>query len=435
MKQVVGGAFCSFFDHDNEMDVINALIEESNRLIEDGISFDDKEKLLKQGTDRLIVKLKDYLGPRVEAYISSITAQLLDPETELRWNFRSNNCQMFCDSLINRNTFGPFLRAKVPTADSTNDPAPLYLMSFVCRPEAYTAAVMRSKYDVPNGLTEEYLLRFRYGRHDESDIIDTLAEYWYDWGGFEGPLYPYQDVFPWDCTEAYDGYPGKCGQCNISKHVWAFPFDSWSIISLHLAKGRQFYPRDAFPHEATRAAKGQTTGQMTDTEWFRNRLTVLLGQDVLLAAAVALAQCDAFRESTLWLHQQEDEKLDRLKLGGIHRAQPFSHHFEKGAYHHYFVADWACLTRPCRIAKYEDLRDWRATRHDVGRRSIDSGGCGNDVIGCGPGGGCGNGTNPSGESNMEGCAGSEPDRCHDACGTGCVSKCSSCAACGGCGDG
>jgi hypothetical protein len=29
---------------------------------------------------------------------------------------------------------------------------------------------------VPNGLTEEYLLKFHYGRHDESDIIDTLAE-------------------------------------------------------------------------------------------------------------------------------------------------------------------------------------------------------------------------------------------------------------------
>ena len=119
-------------------------------------------------------------------------------------------------------------------------------MSFVCRPGAYVKAKTKSKFDVPNGLTEEYLFKFRYGRHDESDIIDSLAEYWYDWGSFESGIYPYQDVFPWDCTEAYGRYPSKCSECNISKHVWAFPFDSWSLVSLHLSRGRQLYPKDAF---------------------------------------------------------------------------------------------------------------------------------------------------------------------------------------------
>lgn len=34
-----------------------------------------------------------------------------------------------------------------------------------------------SKYDVPNGVAEEYLLKFRYGCHGESDVIDALQEY------------------------------------------------------------------------------------------------------------------------------------------------------------------------------------------------------------------------------------------------------------------
>jgi hypothetical protein len=41
-----------------------------------------------------------------------------------------------------------------------------------------------------------------------------------------GLVYPYQDLFPWDCTEAYNRYPAKCGKCNTSNHVLAFPFDS-----------------------------------------------------------------------------------------------------------------------------------------------------------------------------------------------------------------
>jgi hypothetical protein len=54
-----------------------------------------------------------------------------------------------------------------------------------------------------------------------------------------------------------------------------------------------------------------------------------------------MAQSPKFGEFTLWLHQQPDPKQDRLKLGGIHRAQPFSHHFQKGEYHLYFVSPWS----------------------------------------------------------------------------------------------
>ncbi|KAM5363050.1 hypothetical protein ACJZ2D_012235 [Fusarium nematophilum] len=428
MKQVVGGAFCGFFNSDQEEDLIDALVEESHRFIDDGISFNQKEELLKQAGNRLVSKLKHYLGSRVQKYVSSIATQLLDPEMDLGWNFRSNNCQMFCDRLIDRDVFGAFLDAQTAATATAGRPAPLYLMSFICRPGAYIQTTTRSKFDVPNGLTEEYLLKFRYGRHDESDIIDTLSEYWYDWGGFEGPIYPYQDVFPWDCTEAYDRYPGKCSECNISKHVWAFPFDSWSIISLHLAKGRQLYPRHAFPKTAS-ITKKHATGLMTDTDWFQNRLTVLLGQDVLLAAAAALAKCAPFRESTLWLHQQDDQKLDRLKLGGIHRAQPFSHHFEKGAYHQYFIADWAYLEKPLRIAEYEKLRDWKATQEDVGKAST------SNKAGSGGGGGGSCGGFGCGATAATGCAATAVGTGHDGCGTGCVSSCGGGGGTGGCGGG
>lgn len=436
MKQVVGGTFCGLFNKAVENDIVDTLLEESKNMVEEGVAISEKAALLDQSTQRLLVKLQTYLSSRIDEYISSIVNQLLNPELELRWSFKSNNCQTFCDNLIDRRVFGSLFATQntAPGQRTINKaPTPLYLMSFVCRPGAYIKEKTKTKFDVPNGLTEEYLLKFRYGRHDESDVIDTLAEYWYDWGGFERPLYPYQDVFPWDCTEGYGRYPVKCGECNIAKHVWAFPFDSWSITSLHLARGRHLYPRlnGCDNDESALSNAPFTNGHMSDLDWFRNRMTILLGQDALLTAAVAMAQCAPFREATLWLHNQDDERQDRLKLGGIHRAQPFSHHFEKGAYHQYFIAEWASLTRPLRIAAYETLRDWRATRLNVGEtRSEDDGGGG----GCGSCGGfaCG--------AFAAGCAGGHTGEGQDSCGSNCVSSCSGgdggdggsgCSGCGG----
>lgn len=435
MKQVVGGAFCGFFENDQEEDIIDAMLRESRNLVEEGISASEKATLLRHALKRLMSKIKPYLAPRIEAYIASIAKRLVSPKVDLHWTFHSNNCQTFCDNLIDRNLFGSLFAAEQPVDYATGHslPSQLYLMSFVCRPGAYVKAKTKSKFDVPNGLTEEYLFKFRYGRHDESDIIDSLAEYWYDWGSFESGIYPYQDVFPWDCTEAYGRYPSKCSECNISKHVWAFPFDSWSLVSLHLSRGRQLYPKDAFApgsdlnrDTTSSSTKGTPNGLMSDLQWFQNRLNILLGQDALLRAAVAMARCTTFVQSTLWLSQQEDESKDRLKLGGIHRAQPFSHHFEKGAFHQYFVAEWSHLTRPQRIKAYEELRDWKATRKDVKDSSRDDGG----------GGGCGGFV--CGAYAAACAAGCQAGQ--DTCGSNCVSTCSSCGdgggdGCGGCGGG
>lgn len=443
MKQVVGGAFCGFFDQNAENELVDALVFEARQLIDEGLGTAEKAIMMERSTTRLLTLLKQYLSSRLETYISSIVGRLLDPKVQLRWDFQWNNCQTFCDNLIDRNVFGALfaspVKKDVMPASSLPSSGPLYLISFVCRPGAYVKEKTKSKFDVPNGLTEEYLLKFRYGRHDESDLIDTLAEYWYDWSGFQGPIYRYQDVFPWDCTEAYGRYPVSCGECNISKHIMAFPFDSMSIMSLHLARGRHLYPKHPLGDNTsattsqvppTASSPAFPSGHMSDLEWFCNRLTVLLAQDAFLTVASAMAKCSIFRESTHWLHIQQDERQDRLKLGGIHRAQPFSHHFERGAYHQYFVADWVSLQLPLRIEAYETLRDWRAAQGDVGRNSDgtdDGGGCG----GCG-GFGCG---------AMAGCAGGCEANGGDTCGSGCVSGDGGCdgggcgGGCGGCGGG
>lgn len=101
----------------------------------------------------------------------------------------------------------------------------------------------------------------------------------------------------------------------------------------------------------------------------RTRLTLLLAQDALTTAAAAMARNSTFCASTRWLHEQGgDRSLSRLKLGGIHRAQPFSHYFDQGTYHHYFIAEWALLKRDNQIAGYELMRDGRVRQPDVAYR-------------------------------------------------------------------
>lgn len=348
LKQVVGGAFSSLFSSDLEAEVIDLVIAGSQENLEDeDESPRNNKKLLNSVLEKIMARLVKLMKSRVDIMLQSITQRLLDSSVKLHWDQKINNCQKFCDSLIDFQKYGGLM----PDASETSLPGdgPLYLMSFVCRPESYERERrVQTKFDVPSGLCEEYLLKFRYGFHVDSDIIDSLQEYWYDWGAFGSPLYRYQDLFPWDCTEAYGRSSTKCNDCSISKHIWSFPFDSWSIAELHLTRGRMMYP------DVT-----------SDQDWMKNRLMVLLAQAALVTAAKAMAESATFRKSTSWIAKHENPRMDRIKLGGIHRAQPFSHQYEEGKYHEYFIADWAHLHRDDQIAEYEEMREVRRLLPDL----------------------------------------------------------------------
>ncbi|KAK0722628.1 hypothetical protein B0T26DRAFT_228208 [Lasiosphaeria miniovina] len=352
LKQVVGGLFSGFCRRELEDQVIGQVVEASTADLDNPEDHPrEREAAWEAAVSPTLENLRLLMHSRVRLMLSSIARKLLDDTVDLKWDRRHNNCQNFCDNMIDYSVYGAFL---APSPLEHDDPPP-YLMSFVCRPGSYTrerAGRARTKFDVPSGLCEEYLLKFRYGLHVDSDIVDSLLEYWYDWGAFGGPLYPYQDLFPWDCTEAYGRSNLVCGageNHNIAKHVWSFPFDSWSIIELHLTRSRLMYDQ----------------GAQTQSEWMKNRLTVLSAENTLLEGAKAMANSASFQASTAWMAEHEDARMDRYKLGGIHRAQPFSHHYEEGKYHEYFIADWAHLCRDDQIAEYEAIREMRRQLADM----------------------------------------------------------------------
>ncbi|OKL57187.1 hypothetical protein UA08_07335 [Talaromyces atroroseus] len=353
LKQVVGAPFSGLLPQDDERALVCEILDASKSLSGQGTD-------LKEVLERLLELLMTMIGSRVKIYLSSIAERLWCPTTRLAWNSTHNNCQQFCDSLIDHNIFGGL---------TSNLAEPLYLMSFVCPDEGYLRPIVQNKFSVPAGLTQDYISQFYFGHSDkDADIIDTYQEYWSDWGAFGGPIYKYQNIFPWDCTEAYGRYPTCCGNCNMSKHVWAFPFDSWSMISHHLTREQHMYAPSSL-------SEPQITTEPSPQAWMRNRLNVLSASTKLYRAAAAMAKTAAFRSATAWLSSSSKPgselrslypSLVRVKLGGIHRAQPFSHLlFDAKKHTTFFLADWAKRPPNQQVAAYEAAREERIRLADV----------------------------------------------------------------------
>ncbi|GIK07610.1 hypothetical protein Aspvir_003276 [Aspergillus viridinutans] len=416
LKQVVGTPFTGWPLSSAEEEIIELLVK---------VSSDSAE-----GTrQELHERVKACLSPWVSVYFKSIVGGLLDSKTTLAWDGLTNNCQQFCNSLIDWQVFGPLLAQSSITGSDKDRPQPLYRMSFLCRPRATENPFEHPNniINAPYGLTEEYIRRFHFGCYTGPDLIDSLHEYWFDWGGFNKHLYPHQSLFPWDCTEALNRYPVKCGNCTLSKHVWAFPFDSWSIIALHLSRDQFAYPPSELRPNPTREAS-----------WINHRLTLLTALDSLSAGATAMSQSPHFQSATQWLHIQSDPSADRIKLGGINRAQPYSHALERRTHDDFFVAKWVSDHRSS-VRTYETLRDKRYLPRTAQERELVFWGL--------------EGQEPPGEyptwaveysqvpnanfsvsvSVTTGCGACGTQATAAACGTNCGASCGSCG--GGCGGG
>ncbi|GJN86591.1 hypothetical protein PLIIFM63780_010172 [Purpureocillium lilacinum] len=359
MKQVVGLPFSGILPHEAELEIVRDLLDASECMTDES---NNNEKSPRASRIQLVmVKLKALISSRVRLYLRHVADVLVDPSVNLSWSPKQNNCLTFCNKIVDADLFRPLVRGH-----ADDKAQPLYLLSFVCPERGYVKPSVRTKHDVPSGLLEDYLRRFYFGRHHDADMLDSLQEYWYDWGAFGGPLFRNQDMFPWDCTEAYGRHPTKCGDCNLAKHLWAFPFDSWSATALHLARGQDMYaPAKVEPRLSA-------SGPSADSKsWTRNRLQVLAASSKLYRGVAAMARTPLFCRTTAWLHKegegllQQHPSLSRVRMGGIHRAQPYSHDFDSGTQADYFLAPWAILPRDEQIADYQKLRDARASLADV----------------------------------------------------------------------
>ncbi|KAL8366755.1 hypothetical protein RB595_010558 [Gaeumannomyces hyphopodioides] len=416
MKQIVGSPFWGvggLSDTSIEDRVVKAVAEASLKYAENhrkSARFNEQRKASLR--HKILRDIQSLLHARLKSYLRTIAGRLLDRDIPLAWHILDNNCQRFCDAVIDRRVFSSFMLYKRNDNCVTRwGIPPLYLVSFVSRIGCHDGFPKRivpvSRAAAANGHTEEFLLRYRrFGHHNDTDIVDSLTEYWTDWGGFREPIFPHQGLFPWDCTEARtaeeeaEAPQVRCGDCSLAKHLWAFPLDAWSIVQLHLCRERRFYA-PPFGDVAAAAA----AAQLSLDEWRYNRLGVLGAMQALGVVAVAMRGSPVFKHACRWnftprglvfpddkgsrrarrLYLRKRGRLvveqgryrweggdggvvvvdhDRVKLAGIHRAQPASHLYGHAMLHDCTLTDWADLAPADQVAAYVALRDARAVDVD-----------------------------------------------------------------------
>ncbi len=352
------------------MSVVNAIISVAKLSDSSNKKGAELKRCFDVAMEAAFDEVRDLLQSRAQIYLHNLANQLLLPDTVLDWHPKYNNCNSFCNSLLDKRLFEPLFNGHGQKVDGN----PLYVISFICSDDSYMGRDIKTKLDVPPGFVQEYIQRLYFSRQYDADIVDSLQEYWYDWGAFGGPLFKHQSLFPWDCTEGYGRYPTFCGDCNLAKHVWAFPFDSWCLTALHFTREKFMYgdERDSLGAKFVRPLADQKA-------WFKNRLRALCANSALMRGAVAMAQTPLLVKQTEWMHSRKSRfapeyvrPLSRVRLGGIHRAQPHSHYFEAGSRENYFEAPWTTWSVPERAREYKRLRRTRAGMEDVPRSVIQS---------------------------------------------------------------
>lgn len=352
-----------------ESDVVDILVEKARRFQYSHLRKRNNEPRLRDAAAEVTKVLRRLIEARVREYLNIIAKRLFHEDLPLTLDFLFNNCQNFCENLLDKTHFRNF----VPFSDPEKKKPPLFAMSFVLPPKSYEKVDVTSKWDVPLGLTEEYLLDHQFKRYNESDILDTMHEYWHDWGGFGAHLYPFQDLFPWDCTEAYRENSATCNTCTLAKHVWSFPLDAFSLTKFYLWRSVSRYPPanlDAPQAFNEDSSTDPSLAQLSPEAWRRNRLLVLLAHDKLVKVAVAMAKTPKFVEICTDPTKKIGPEWMRRKLGGIHRAQPYSNYFYRENTDE--VAEWVHLSRDSQIRIYESLREGKTKARDVGLWNNDS---------------------------------------------------------------
>ncbi|KAL8402723.1 hypothetical protein RB596_009189 [Gaeumannomyces avenae] len=311
MKQVASSPFWGVggaSDTSMEARIVRAVAEAGLTYAENprkSARFNEQRKASLKG--RVLRNIQTLLHARLKSYLRAIAGRLLDREHIL-----DNNCQRFCNAIIDRRVFSNFMLHKRNESCVTRwGVPPLYLLSFVSRigcHDGFPKRVVPASKDVTaNGHTEKFLLRHqRFGHHNDTNI--------------------------------------------------AFPFNAWSVAQLHLCRERRFYAPAFFGNAAAAAAQLSLDG------WRRNRLDVLEAVRTLGVVAVAMRASPVFRHACRWSFAPRGLVFPDDRGG--RRAQPASHLYEHSMLHDCTVAGWADLAPREQVAAYVALRDARAVDVD-----------------------------------------------------------------------
>jgi len=269
LMRVMGGLFSGHNPNWRRMEhkIVETLIFESGRYRErPAKSREFNERSLREAAFRIVTVIKEAVGDEVSTYLRHFSSRLSNPRTDLKVDALkvTNNCQTFCRNLL----VGPdplftSILSRARPLDDTNNIAPRYMLSF-------TTDRIGSLYDSEAFQTTPsaaYLREFHTG--------EDILEYFDTW-----PHIPRTNacaqILCWPCLSE--------SGCSIARHMWQMPHETTSVIAFHTMRNRADY-RHAY---RTTDPKEDEPRQLTDAEWFQNRLRVLLALDTFLVSAGAV---------------------------------------------------------------------------------------------------------------------------------------------------
>ena len=262
VKQVMGGLFSGFDPRWSEMEtrVIDKLVFLANDLYHP----DEKKSrnYNKRQADKLwaatkdVVKLlRDTLDMDVSSHLSKLAKRLFDPHFKIHWSQYRNNCQIFCDKLLEGSHYSTVFPLKHPGRDLSG--CPQYLVSFVAR----LPHIVSDGGPIKSRPSAYYFERF----HRSEDIIDDI------WQVDPALQLRNERMLLWRC-QAVHGQDA----CELADHVWEFPSEAASILQFHLLRSSARYPL------------GKDDVHTTFEMWARNRLEVVNALDMLVTLLAAI---------------------------------------------------------------------------------------------------------------------------------------------------
>jgi len=296
VKQVYGGAFSGYRTelHQNEKAVVDLLVTVSSCLILDpSKSAATNHKTLHSAAAVVLHALQDLIGHGVHTHLERLSAKLLQRETVLRWNPRSNSCQHFANTLLDGDFTGlypqpshrPSLDSEGPPSASRECPWARYLFCFKARidpPQVYRN----------NTQHRSLIWQFYETSRSNLDLVEFVEQTLARRSADPSPSWPILlQRPPSDVPEADPSNPPK--KSLLADAVWELPRDTLSLLQTHLLRRRERFS----------SPQGYA---LTKSDWIFNRLRVLQQLDIFACLAGGMGSA--------WLAQfaQHPEDLREL---------------------------------------------------------------------------------------------------------------------------
>jgi len=234
---------------------------------------EENHKSLLKSAHTIVDVLKLMIDDRVKVYLRAFAKALFAKEADLRWARFTNNCQSFCDMVLQQPCFATVFpeRCQLARFSATKEVKLDYLLSFRTE-NGLGDALLASKTSCGP------LATFFKQLHSPDDVLNAQADM-VQQNAAGNPL---------DCAKLL-AWPCQSEECCLTDHIWTNPAEFSSILQMHLLVDRGHYLQEI---QAEREPE-----PLTDVQWAENRIAVLQGIDTLISSGGAVSR--VFQERLL----------------------------------------------------------------------------------------------------------------------------------------